>query len=310
MVFYQNQTQTTAESQWIIAICCEVDTSSLVYVWLLDIRLIVSRKACFCSTSKFSALHTSKVHIVSNNSRSSFTQQQPVLKQQPNLTQAVSLSCVHPVWLPPGKTCTLVAVANPSSLRLRASLFTFNNCISGERDLLGLLKAACGCQNTVCNSYSSITQQGASLPCLITKYSVAVAPVIGQQGASLCVQHFACCETTLETTVAYIVISESRTKCDVWFTNGCRSVQQHGLQGLPFGIAKGTLGVFGHPLGSLLGTAASLSGSIRTSLLGVDVLPPRLRPPRHVSTREPLSIYSYIDVSALTQKNSVHLLLA
>ena len=61
---------------------------------------------------------------------------------------------------------------------------------------------------------------------------------------------------------------------------------------------KGTLGVFGHPLGSLLGTAASLSGSIRTSLLGVAVLPPRLRPPRHVSTREPLSIYNYIDVSA------------
>lgn len=81
--------------------------------------------------------------------------------------------------------------------------------------------------------------------------------------------------------------------------DGCRGVEQHGLQGLPFGIVKGTLGVFGHPLGSLLGTAASLSGSIRTSLLGVDVLPPRLRPPRHVSTREPLSIYTYIDVSAL-----------
>lgn len=82
-----------------------------------------------------------------------------------------------------------------------------------------------------------------------------------------------------------------------WYADGCRGVEKQGLQGLPFGIVKGTLGVFGHPLGSLLGTAASLSGSIRTSLLGVAVLPPRLRPPRHVSRREPLSIYNYIDVS-------------
>lgn len=86
----------------------------------------------------------------------------------------------------------------------------------------------------------------------------------------------------------------------------CRGIEKQGLQGLPFGIVKGTLGVFGHPLGSLLGTAASLSGSIRTSLLGVAVLPPRLRPPRHVSRREPLSIYSYIDVSA--PHDRVHIL--
>lgn len=83
----------------------------------------------------------------------------------------------------------------------------------------------------------------------------------------------------------------------MWYADGCRGVKKQGLQGLPFGIVKGTLGVFGHPLGSLLGTAASLSGSIRTSLLGVAVLPPRLRPPRHVSRREPLCIYNYIDVS-------------
>lgn len=65
------------------------------------------------------------------------------------------------------------------------------------------------------------------------------------------------------------------------------------------GLLKGSLGVFGHPLGSLLGTATSLSGSIRNSLLGVAMLPPRLRPPRHVSSREPLSLYKYIDVSVL-----------
>ena len=86
----------------------------------------------------------------------------------------------------------------------------------------------------------------------------------------------------------------------------CRGVQQNGLSGLPFGLLKGSLGLVGHPLGSLLGTAASLSGSIRNSLLGVAMLPPRLRPPRHVSSRQPLSLYSYIDVSI---KPSLKLLL-
>ncbi|KAA6426828.1 MAG: Vacuolar sorting-associated [Trebouxia sp. A1-2] len=74
-----------------------------------------------------------------------------------------------------------------------------------------------------------------------------------------------------------------------------RGVRQHGLAGLPVGVMRGSLGLFGHPLGSLLGTAASLSNSIRNSLLGVAMLPPRLRPPRHVSAREPLSLYKYVN---------------
>ncbi|KAL0051145.1 hypothetical protein WJX82_002690 [Trebouxia sp. C0006] len=74
-----------------------------------------------------------------------------------------------------------------------------------------------------------------------------------------------------------------------------RGVRQHGLAGLPFGVMRGSLGLFGHPLGSLLGTAASLSSSIRNSLLGFAMLPPRLRPPRHVSSREPLSLYNYVN---------------
>lgn len=141
-------------------------------------------------------------------------------------------------------------------------------------------------------------------------YSVAVAELLGMQGASLYVQRLPALKLQLHSGLHCHL--RKQDNWHVWFTNGCRSVEQQGLQGLPFGIAKGTLGVFGHPLGSLLGTAASLSGSIRTSLLGVNVLPPRLRPPRHVSTREPLSIYSYIDVSALTQnaKKGVHLLFA
>ncbi|DBA81627.1 TPA: hypothetical protein ACH3X1_007382 [Trebouxia sp. C0004] len=79
-----------------------------------------------------------------------------------------------------------------------------------------------------------------------------------------------------------------------------RGVRQYGLAGLPFGVMRGSLGLFGHPLGSLLGTAASLSNSIRNSLLGVAMLPPRLRPPRHVSAREPLSLYNYVNALGRT----------
>ena len=51
------------------------------------------------------------------------------------------------------------------------------------------------------------------------------------------------------------------------------------------------------PLNSLLGIAASLSASVRDRLLGADILAPRLRPPRYVSSREPLALYSWINVS-------------
>ena len=135
-------------------------------------------------------------------------------------------------------------------------------------------------------------------PSLLEPNQYLVIIGIGMQGMGCCEQHFVCCELYSRSRMHRGTQCHPRKAVITCGCDCCRGVEHHGLQGLPFAVVKGTLGVFGHPLGSLLGTAASLSGSIRTSLLGVDVLPPRLRPPRHVSAREPLSVYTYIDVSA------------
>lgn len=66
------------------------------------------------------------------------------------------------------------------------------------------------------------------------------------------------------------------------------------------GLLTGGLGLVVLPLNSLLGTAASLSGSVRDRLLGADISAPRLRPPRYVSSREPLALYSWTHVGCTT----------
>lgn len=75
-----------------------------------------------------------------------------------------------------------------------------------------------------------------------------------------------------------------------------RGLREGGAAGLLRGVFRGSLGLLILPLNSLLGTAATLSACVRDRLLGPDVLPPRLRPPRHVSSREPLSLYCWIEV--------------
>ena len=81
-------------------------------------------------------------------------------------------------------------------------------------------------------------------------------------------------------------------------------MKEGGAAGFLRGLLRGGLGLLILPLNSLLGTAASLSGSVRDRLLGPDMLPPRLRPPRHISSREPLSLYCWIEVSPEPGHNS------
>lgn len=94
--------------------------------------LLKHQYALSCQPALHKYVHTHKPgFIVRNVRRSLFTLCNLVFEQQPDVVQALCLSCVHPVLLPSGKTCTqLWLLQSPSFLRLCASRFSFNNCNS------------------------------------------------------------------------------------------------------------------------------------------------------------------------------------